>query len=332
MSAGLIPVALGADGGGSIRIPASFCGIYGLKPSHGRIENTHSTVTVLGPLAATMSDLTAFYHLLAQPNPAEPICTLFSSPSLNKPSNPRKIGFYKAWFDQADPLVMRTCLKALDHFNTKLGYEIVDITIPYLPQAQLAHAFTMLAELSAKAKASPVSRQDSYVKDYLPANKVLLGVGSQVSGYDYLLAQRLRNLLMQHLSFLFKTHPGLLIVTPTSPIAGWPIAMEKDLIHGISDANSSIKNMTYVWFANFTGIPALSCPVGYVEPVQGEGRIPIGLQAMGEWGAEDQLLEWGREAEVYTNEVLEGGRERPAGWEDIVALAKRDMGKGSVEV
>jgi len=108
-------------------------------------------------------------------------------------------------------------------------------------------------------------------------------------------------------------------------MAGWPIANLGDLKHGFTDGNTSIRNMEYVWMANFCGNPAISAPVGYLEPAKGTGRVPVGLMAMGEWGSEDGLISWGKDAERYLNEVYEGGRQRAANWEDVVALGKRKI-------
>ena len=321
VSAGLIPVALGADGGGSIRIPASFSGIYGLKPSHGRLDDTDSTVTVTGPLAANMSDLEAAYRLIAIPDPSYPTSGLFIPPSVAVASRPKVIGIYKDWFNRAEPAVLELCNKAVDYYKSKHGYEIVAIEIPYLPEGQVAHAVTILAEMSIRARANP-SKKSNWLSGFTPANKILLGIGDQTPTRDYLLAQQLRNMLMQHLAFLYEKHPGLIIVTPTSPKAGWPIGSEGDLKHGVTDGNSSIRNMEYVWLANFTGNPAISCPVGYVDPVKGEGKIPVGLMAMGEWGSEDCLIAWGKEAEQWLHEEYPGGRQLPANWEDVIANAQ----------
>lgn len=84
----------------------------------------------------------------------------------------------------------------------------------------------------------------------------------------------------------------------------------------------TLKHMMYVFLANITGTPALTVPVGYVDPVQGTGKIPVNLMALGEWGSEEQLLAWASEAEKYLDEVVEGGRRRPAGWVDVLAAAK----------
>jgi len=320
VSAGLIPFALGNDGGGSIRIPASFCGIYGLKPSHSRLENNGSTVTVSGPLAATISDLESAYRIMAIPDPSDPICSLFSPPGSTTAAHPKVIGIYKEWFNRADPVVLKLCNQVIDHYKTKLGYEIVLIEIPYVPEGQLAHAFVILAEMAMGAHQEPTSKTN-WLADLNPANKILLLLGDQTPAHDHMLAQMLRNLLMQHLAFLFQKYPGLLIVTPTTPMPGWPIAHEGDLKHGITDGNVSIRNMEYVWLANFSGCPAISCPVGYVDAVKGTGKIPVGLMAMGEWGTEDALIRWGRESEGWLNDAYEGGRQRPGNWVDVVDIA-----------
>ncbi|KAA8574820.1 hypothetical protein EYC84_004067 [Monilinia fructicola] len=152
----LIPFALGSDGGGSIRIPSSFCGIYGLKPSHARVEDTGSTVTVNGPLASTMADLEVAYRVLAKPNPSDPIAALFTPPKPLQNPRPKVIGIYKDWFDRAEPSVHALCTKFVEHCEQTLGYTVIPITIPYCPEGQLAHAMTILAEMAARAKTRPI--------------------------------------------------------------------------------------------------------------------------------------------------------------------------------
>lgn len=320
VSSGLVPFALGNDGGGSIRIPASFCGVYGLKTSHHRLEDNGSTVTVGGPIACNMSDLEAAYRTMAKPNPSDPVCSLFRAPQPLQ-SGRKILGVYKDWFNRGEPSVLELCNSALDYYKNTLGYEIVNIEIPYIPEGQIAHAFTILTEMAIRLRCKAASETD-WLADLNPGNKLLLAVADQTPARDYLLGQQLRNLLMQHLAFLYKTHPGLIIVTPTTPVPGWPIASATSLTRGIQDGNMSIRNMEYVWLANFCGNPAISCPVGYVEAAKGKGNVPVGLMAMGEWGAEDDLIAWGKDCEKWLNNGYAGGRQRPENWVDVLELSQ----------
>ncbi|KAF2006767.1 amidase signature enzyme [Amniculicola lignicola CBS 123094] len=314
---GIIPFAIGSDGGGSVRIPSNYCGIYGLKPSHGRVSklpcrNKTPSTTVNGPLASNMVDLEVSYRALAQPDPSNHASRQFAVPQALTAPRKKVIGIHKAWFDRADPIVQDTCQSAINYFESELGYEIVDVSIPLTYEGQMAHAMTILTEgVAAEPNLSRVS----------PANKIVLAVAKVTTGRDLSLAQRVRNIIMQHLAHLFQTHPGLIIVTPTTPNAGWPIG-EGELVYGMSDGNTQVRNMEYVWLANFTGVPCIQFPVGYVDAVKGEGRVPVGLSGHGEWGSEDALIEFGHDGERWLNEEFEGGRIRPKEWVDVIGKSK----------
>ncbi|KAJ5054338.1 uncharacterized protein L3040_000614 [Drepanopeziza brunnea f. sp. 'multigermtubi'] len=331
VASGLIPIALGGDGGGSIRIPASFCSVFGLKPSHGRLSfkpcmNHSSTCAVNGPIAADIASLTAFYQVLGAPDPSSifpaPSLTILS-PSLRKN---RVLGIPEAWFARATPAIQRLCRSLIDKMTTVHDYTIVPITIPFLSEGQIGHAMTVLTDA---ATLLPVTR------NLTAANRIMIALGTVTPATDYVLAQKLRQLLMQHLAYLWQQYPGMVITTPTTSCAGWKIGNKNELTYGISDGNMTLKTMEYVWMANFLGLPSLSVPVGYVRPEGGqgageeaeestEGKVPVGLMAMGEWGAEEELLRWGAEAE----EVGSERRRRPPIWVDVVARAKEEMSRG----
>jgi Asp-tRNA(Asn)/Glu-tRNA(Gln) amidotransferase A subunit family amidase len=318
---GLLPIALGADGGGSIRIPATYCGVFGLKPSHGRVSGapTNSlapSTGVLGPLAATMADLEISYRSMAKPDPSDSSSALFPPHSTLQTPRPKTLGIYKEWLARADPPIAALFQKAIDYFTAKLGYQTIDITIPFIPEGQGAHAMTILSEISTGVKGD--------VRGLTAANKILISVGAKTPATDFLLAQQMRSLLMQHMAYLFQKHPGMILLSPTTPNAGWHIQGGDTDLKGVSDGNMSFRSMEYVWFANFTGLPSLSVPMGYVDPVQGDGKIPVGLMATAEWGEEDALIEWGREAEGWLNQGLEGGRVLPSTWVDVVKLASEE--------
>ncbi|WP_254554457.1 hypothetical protein, partial [Salmonella enterica] len=91
------------------------------------------------------------------------------------------------------------------------------IDIPFLVEGQCAHAMTVLTDGAALLPET---------KNLTHGNRILLAIGRVTSAIDYLLAQKLRGLLMQHLAHLWRMHPGMIIVTPTTSCAGWPIMTE----------------------------------------------------------------------------------------------------------
>ncbi|PTB68215.1 amidase [Trichoderma citrinoviride] len=326
ISAGIVPICVGTDAGGSIRIPANFNGVYGLKPTHHRTLAMEGTVCVTGPLAATAADLTIAYRLMSQPDASCPTQARFalSLPPAPSSSAPRVMGVFRDWFNRADPPVRDLCDRALDHFASRRGYQIVDVSIPFLPETQVAHAGLCIAEMAEKARRRTPHNPAHHLSLVGPANKILLSVGAQVSAADYLKANALRTVLMRHLAHLFQKHPGLLIMTPTTPLIGWPRS-PGDNACGMTDANITLRNMSYIFLANMTGVPSVTAPVGYVDPEQGEGKLPVSLLATGEWGSEEQLLAWAREAEDYLHETYPEGRRRPDSWADVFALARGEQ-------
>lgn len=256
-----------------------------------------------------MLDLEIAYRVMAEPDQEDPDAKFFAPPTraLGATEGKRKVlGICRPWFDRADKPVRELCYQALDYLEQTCGYEMVDIDLPLLDDGQRAHALTIMTEVLTGCSPSILAK-------LTPANRILLSVASRTTSLDFLQAQRLRNLLMQHLSHLYEKHPGLIIITPTTPNAGWPF-QESDLSQGVTDGNTQIRNMEYAWLANFTGCPALSAPVGYLAPEagKGEGQVPIGLMGMGEWGAEDALVGFGYDVESWLHSGFKGGRRMPA--------------------
>ncbi|KAF4436458.1 hypothetical protein F53441_13248 [Fusarium austroafricanum] len=325
VSSGLIPLALGSDGGGSIRIPGSFCSVFGLKPTHNRLASwpgmNHSpTCAVQGPLAVDMQSLAAAYEAIAEPHPSTQFPPLALQPS---PPVTKVLGIFDAWISRAAPGVQSLVRGLVESLAAKHGYTLVPIEIPFPAEGQMAHALTVLTD------ASTLLYDTSGIT---PANKILLALGRTTPSTDYLLAQKLRGMLMQHLAYLWKTYPGMLIITPTTACAGAPIRGGKsELSYGVNDGNYTLQSMEYVWLANFCGLPAITVPAGYVVPEgrkdagevadkEVEGQIPVGLMATGEWCSEDALLQFGFDAEAAGQDI----RCKPPIWEDVISRAKAE--------
>jgi Asp-tRNA(Asn)/Glu-tRNA(Gln) amidotransferase A subunit family amidase len=306
------------DGGGSIRIPSSYCGIFGLKTTHSRVSgrptpNLAGTNTVSGPMCIDMSSLEVAYRVMATPDPEATHSSQFPYPRPHSAPRRKVIGIYQHWFDRADAPVKQAAQDAIDYYRTELGYEVIDISIPLINEGQTAHALTIMNE---GVNGNPLPR------DWLqPANRILMAVAANCTANDFLQAQRVRMLLMQHLAHLFALTPDLIIVMPTTPNAGCVIDSAADLKTGISDGDMTTRSMEFIYLANFTGCPALTLPVGFLEPKKGKGKIPVGLMGMSIWGSEDLLIEWGYEGEKYLNEKLEGSRIKSPVWADVLGEA-----------
>ena len=148
VSRGLLPLTLGCDGGGSIRIPSTYCGIYGLKPTHSRVGRSPATsiassTSVIGPMARCMADLELGYRAMAAPDiEGKGASAMFAPPgpmSEVKGSGvgtKRALGICRQWFDCADPPVLNLCHAALSQFESSGDYEIIEIDLPLLHEGE----------------------------------------------------------------------------------------------------------------------------------------------------------------------------------------------------
>ena len=282
----------------------------------------NNSMCITGPIAANVADLTIAYRVMSQPNPDCRVQGRFGLSIPPPPDQKKVIGIYRDWWKQADPRVQEGCNRAVEYLTSKCGYELVDITIPYIPEAQIAHSVMCITEMAESARRRTPNPAD-WLSLVSSANKVLMTVGARTPAADLLKYSALRELIMRHLAFLFQMYPGLLILTPTTPLVGWPV-VPGDEAYGMSDTNTTVRNMLYIFLANLTGTPSLSAPVGYVDPDQGEGKLPVGLMATGEWGSEEQLLAWAGEVEEYLHNATESGRRRPSEWLDVEDLVTKE--------
>ncbi len=285
VAAGLVPLALGSDGGGSIRIPAGLCGVVGLKSTFGRVSGVGGaplcwSVDHFGPLAACVEDAALAYSLIAGPAPrmpealGQPPVTLAGWNRLDLRGV--RLGVYRQWFEHASAEVVQVCQAMLEQLK-RAGAEIIQVTIPGLDEIRIAHAITILSEMAAAMRPyrSQRSKQGAAVR-------LSLALGEATSAMDYIQAQRVRTRAMATFRKVFQQVDA--IMTPATALAAQPIPLA-GLKGGWSDLGLDTEMMRYVFPSNFTGNPAISFPAGY------DGRgLPIGMQAIGRHWDEALLL------------------------------------------
>ncbi len=293
VAAGLVPIALGADGGGSIRIPAALCGVVGLKATFGRVSERGAfplcwSVAHVGPLAASARDCALAYAVCAGPDPADP--TSAAGPpvqvdALTGQIAGLRLGVYRAWFRDADAEVVDACERMLGFFE-KLGARLQEIDIPDLEPLRVAHAVTIVTEMTSAMQSVYAAGQ----QDRLSAEtRINLALGRTLTGRDYLQAQRVRTECMAN--FRRALDKVDLILTPATARPAPPIRPDA-LPHGESDLVTLSELMRFILAPNFAGLPAISFPAGYTA-----GGLPIGMQAIARWWDEHHLLQLAHAAE-----------------------------------
>lgn len=296
--------------------------------THNRLSTRNFSMCDTSPMAATVADLTLAYRVVAQPNPSDAVGSLFAPSLPPSPTQKKYLGICRPWMDAATPAVRSVLEPLIAHLTSVQGYEPVPISLPHLRAGQLAHAATCLSEGSAESRArvAGTPRENNHLSLLNSPNRLLLSIGSRTPAAEYLSYAQVRGVLMRHLAHLYELYPGMVILSPTTPVAGWP-KENGDEAYGFSDGNMSMYNMTFCWVANTSGCPAVTAPAGYVDPERGEGELPVGVMGMAEWGGEEGCLEFARGVEGYVRDVLPGGRRRPGEWADVLG-AVGEGGKG----
>lgn len=303
VAAGLVPVAIGADGGGSIRIPSSFCGVVGIKPTFGRISEAGVpdlvwSMAYLGPIAGTVQDCAAAYALVAGDDGRDPRARNHPSVNLDValPGSLRGItlGVYRPWFSHAERGVVTTCEEMVECFRDE-GATVVDVEIPELDLQRVAHAAIITAEMSA-AMARHAARWNELG---LEARSVVRLAGSS-SGAELMTAMRVRTRAMALWRAAFANVHA--IVTPATGIVA-PLINPAAIPDGGSDLGMTTEAMRFAYPSNLTGHPAISFPAGYDA-----SGAPVGMQVIGRPWSERLLFRIAAFAE------LEVERRKPQRW------------------
>ena len=312
VAAGLAPVAHGSDGGGSIRIPASCCGIVGLKPARGRISGAPMYgdpvgLATSGALARSVRDAAALLDVLAgrcvgDPFWAPPSASSYLAACDEAPARLRVARFVTPVI--ADAPIEPACLAAVEDCSRlleDLGHEVVDVPVP-LPPSAVPVFETCWAVLTALG-AAPPGREDRL----RPLTRWLAGRGRAVSAPEFGMAiGELRRIAAAGLTALA---PYDVVLTPTLAAPPLRIGELRNDEDPAADFEAQKRFTPYTSAWNVTGMPALSLPLGWAYA--GEARLPVGVMLAARPAEESLLLSLAAQVE----EAVGGfAGQHPPGW------------------
>ncbi|MHC4640132.1 MAG: Asp-tRNA(Asn)/Glu-tRNA(Gln) amidotransferase subunit GatA [Planctomycetota bacterium] len=319
VAGGLCCAALGSDTGGSIRQPAGFCGVVGLKPTYGRVSRFGlvaygSSLDQIGPVTNTVTDAALMMNIIAGHDPADstsvdetvaPVCDYLEK--LDEPIGKLKIAVVPEFNTGADQQIQKALTEAIEIYRT-LGAEVIEITMPHLDYAIAAYYVIATAEASsnlARYDGVHYGHRSENVADYVEVysksraeafgkevkRRIMLGTYTLSSGYYdayYLKALKVRNLIRRDLTNAFEKCDCIMM--PVSPTTAFKIG-EK-----INDPLMMYLSDIYTIAANLAGVPGISIPCGFDE-----NNLPIGLQILSPAFTEDRLLRIARMYEMQTD-------------------------------
>jgi len=317
VASGMAAGSLGSDTGGSIRLPASFCGITGLKPTYGRVSRYGlvaygSSLDQIGPLARTARDVACLLKVIAGWDLRDSTSVHEEVPDypavLDKPLGGLSVGYAEECFGEGLDAEVRKLAEAAIEVYRAAGAQVRPVHLPHLKYAIACYYVVATAEASsnlARYDGVHYGLRAAAPKDYVDVycssreegfgaevkRRIMLGTYVLSSGYYdayYLKALKVRTLIKQDFDRAFEDVD--VIAGPTSPVP--PIRLGEK----VNDPLAMYLMDVYTVSANLAGLPALSMPCG----LTGSG-LPVGLQLMGKPFAEDRLLRAAHEYQTHTD-------------------------------
>ena len=298
--------ALGSDTGGSIRQPASFCGVVGMKPTYGRVSRYGlvafaSSLDQIGPITKNVTDAALLMKIISGRDPHDSTSAPVEVPDfiseLGKDIKGLRIGIPKEYFIEGiDPEVEKSVRDAIKHFET-LGAVPLEISLPHTNYAVAAYYVLATSEASSNLarydgvkygfRADSKDLLDMYMNTRAQGfgpevkRRIMLGTYTLSSGYYdayYKKAQQVRTLIKNDFENAFRTVD--LIVTPTSPTPAFKLGEKTD------DPLQMYLADIFTISVNLAGVPAISTPCGFTT-----NNLPVGLQLIGKHFDEASLLQ-----------------------------------------
>lgn len=289
VAAEMVPLAVGTDGGGSIRIPSAFCGVYGLKPTYGLVPKLPGfrgwpTLSVTGPIGASVRDLGLALAVMAGVTPLDPLCypnpdnRYLESMSITRLGSLRIAASEDLGFADVDPDVRASFRSAVEHLRA----HDVAVDDAHPSPEDPCPLWDAIALPEGYASEGPLLERSP---ELVGADaRSIIEAGAAASARDYLDAQDRRGRLTQSWARFFEQYDVLL--TPTMPLTAFSAdRIGPDTLDGRPVPASFDAWCALALPANLAGLPAVSIPIG-----PGRDRLPVGLQLMGPRWSDARLL------------------------------------------
>jgi aspartyl-tRNA(Asn)/glutamyl-tRNA(Gln) amidotransferase subunit A len=319
VAARYVPAALGTDTGGSVRQPASFCGVTGLKPTYGRVSRYGliaygSSLDTLGAFGRSAQDVAAVFSVMAGRDPLDatsaeaPVPEIsFAEPQDSKPLQGLRIGVPKEYFIAGIQPAVEEKVRAAIESMQSLGADVREISLPHTEYALPVYYIIAPAEASANLarfdgirygpRVAGESMWDIFYKTrgqkFGPEveRRIMLGTYALSAGYYdayYGQAQKVRTLIKRDFELAFEQVDA--IACPVAPTTAFPIGAHGD------DPLAMYLEDVFTLPANLAGVPGLSFPVGF----DADG-LPVGMQLMGRHFDEATLFRMAQAYQQATN-------------------------------
>ena len=293
VAAGMIPLALGTDAGGSIRRPASYAGVVGLRPSTGRVARISGFPSIaydfqaIGPMARTVADTEMLYRCIAGPDPRDRLSLAlpvpFSDPTGSQPV--RILFIPEAGEAPVDPAI-RASMKAAAEAFASLGHRVKEGPAPY-DTGEMDEIFSILASVGLRRAVDP---HEGWENEIDGALRPIAEKGAKVGATRYLQTlDRLTGLRSRFTRIMEDTD---ILLTPASATMPWP-ARERFPVEIDGRPVGPRAGAVFATFVNVVGHPAISLPA---EPAP--SGLPIGIQLVGRFGGESLLFRLARQYEA----------------------------------
>jgi aspartyl-tRNA(Asn)/glutamyl-tRNA(Gln) amidotransferase subunit A len=296
LAAGLCYGSLGSDTGGSIRIPASLCGVVGLKPTYGRVS-VRGVIPLawsldhVGPMGRSVDDVAMLFNVINACDADDPYSVQNTPSNFQPPTSSFRIGVPDDYFfsdlHPETEAAYRAAIKTL----SEIGFDLRAVSLPGFEQSEKASAKILLAEAAAYHQDHIEQHADQIGEDVLTRFKW----GLEVTGVEYALARRTQVEWRHKIEQTFESIDAL--VLPATPFPATRI----DESDPVALSRGNLTRFTRMF--NLTGHPALVLPCGRTA----EG-LPIGLQIVGAHGQEDKMIQVARAYEAARGEfgIAEG--------------------------